>query len=95
MPIDMHLLLTLLEVVKLVCTHEKAKSESFEKASHKGKKGKKHPGTESMARVLKKVRLEKHFDLCKKHGGTYTKHNTRYCHRFEKDGKKKSNFHAT
>ncbi len=69
--------------------------ESSKKSSNKGKKGKKHPGTNSMARVLKKVRFEKNCDLCKKNGGTYTMHNTRDCHRFEKDEKEKSNFRAT
>ncbi len=68
--------------------------ESSKKASYKSKKGKKHPGTKSMARVPKKVHFEKHFNLCKKRGGMYTMHNTHDCHRFEKDGKEKSNFHA-
>jgi hypothetical protein len=44
-----------------------------------------------MARVPKKVHFEKHCNLYKRHGGTYTMHNTRDCHRFEKDGKEKSN----
>jgi hypothetical protein len=48
-----------------------------------------------MARVPKKVHFEKHCNLCKKHGGAYTTHNTRDCCRFEKDGKDKSNFRAT
>ncbi len=52
------------------------------------------PGTNSTARIPKKVRFEKHCDLCKKHGGPYTTHNTRDCCRFEKDGKEKSNFCA-
>ncbi len=43
----------------------------------------------------KKVCFKKHCDLCKKHGGTYTAHNTRDCRRFEKDRKEKSDFHAT
>jgi hypothetical protein len=68
--------------------------ESSEKSSHKSEKGKKRPGTKATVRVPKKVCFEKHCDLCKKHGGTYTMHNTRECHRFEKDGKEKSNFRA-
>ncbi len=68
--------------------------ESSKKASHKGKKGKKPPGMESTARVPKKVRFKKHCNLCKKHGGAYTMHNTRDCCRFEKDGKEKSDFRA-
>jgi hypothetical protein len=50
--------------------------------------------TNSTARVPKKVRFEKHCDLCKKHGGAHTTHNTRDCCRFEKDGKEKSSFCA-
>ncbi len=42
-----------------------------------------------------RVRCEKHCNLCKKHGGAYTTHNTCDCRRFEKDQKQKSNFHAT
>jgi hypothetical protein len=39
-PKDMHLLLTLLEVIERVCTHEKARSEFLEKAYLKGDNGK-------------------------------------------------------
>jgi hypothetical protein len=52
-PIDLHLLLTSLEAIKHMRTHEKAKLESSKKASHKGENGKKQPGTESIARVPK------------------------------------------
>jgi hypothetical protein len=96
-PMDMHLLLTLLEVIECVCTYKKGKLDTFEKSdksSNKGKKGKKRPGTNSTVRVPKKVRFEKHWDLCKKHGGIHTMHNTSDCRRFEKDGKEKSSFHA-
>jgi hypothetical protein len=95
MLMDMRLLLTLLEVIERVCTYEKGKLDSYEKAeksSNKGKKGKKCPGTNFLARVPKKVRFEKHWDLCKKHGGAHTMHNTCDYRRFEKDGKEKSNF---
>jgi hypothetical protein len=93
-PMDMHLLRTSLEAIECVCIYKKDKSESSKKSSSKGKKGKKRPGTNSMARVPKKVRFEKRCNLCKKHGGTYTMHNTRDCRRFKKDGKEKSDFHA-
>jgi hypothetical protein len=62
-PMDMHLLLTLLEAIKLICTYKKGKLESSENSSNKGKKGKKRPGTNSMARVPKKVHFEKHCNL--------------------------------
>jgi hypothetical protein len=94
-PMGMCPLFTSLEAIKRVCTQEKAKFESSEKASHKGKKGKEHPGTKSTARVPKKVRFKKHCNLCKRHGGTYTTHNTCDCHRFEKDRKEKSDFCTT
>ncbi len=95
---DMRSLLTLLEAIECVCTYKKGKSDTFEKSgksSNKGKKGKKRPGTDSTVRVPKKVCFEKHCNLCKKHGGAHTMHNTRdYC-RFEEDGKEKSSFRAT
>ncbi len=78
MPMDMCSLLTLLEAIECICTHEKGKPDNNEKSnksSNKGKKGKKHPGTSSTVRVPKKVRFEKHCDLCKKHRGrTYDSH---------------------
>jgi hypothetical protein len=91
-PMDMRLLLTSLEAIKRICTYEKGKSESSEKSSHKSKKGKKCPGAKATVRVPKKVCFEKHCNLCKKHGGVYTMHNTCDCFRFEKDGKEKSDF---
>jgi hypothetical protein len=47
-----------------------------------------------MARVPKKVRFEKHFDMCKKYGGAHITGNTKDCHRYEKDRKLKANFCA-
>jgi hypothetical protein len=87
--------LTLLETIEHVCTYKKGKLESSERPSNKDKKGKKRPCTNSTARVPKKVRFEKHCDLCKNHGGTYTTHNTRDCRRLKKDGKEKSNIRPT
>jgi hypothetical protein len=95
MPMNMRLLLTLLEAIKRVCTYKKGKSESYKKSSNKGKKRKKRPGTNSTAMIPKKVHFEKNCDLCKKHGGAYTTHNTRDCCMFDKDGREKSNFRAT
>ncbi len=93
-PMDMRALLISLEAIERVCTYEKGKLESSKKSSFKSKKGKKRPGTKATIRVPKKVRLEKHCNLCKKHGGAYTMHNTCECCRFEKDGKEKSNFRS-
>jgi hypothetical protein len=95
MPMYMRLLLTLLEAIERVCTHEKGKpDEKSKKPSFKSKKGKKHPGTSPTVRVPKKVRFEKHCDLCKKHGGAHTTHNTGECRKYEKDGTEKSSFPA-
>ncbi len=89
-PMDMRSLLSSLEAIERICTYEQGKSEPSEKSSHKSEKGKKRLVTKAAIRVPKKVRFEKHCDLCKKHGGAYTTHNTHECRRFEKDGKEKS-----
>ncbi len=54
MPMDMCLLLTLLEAIEHKCTHEKGKldnHEKSEKSSYKDKKGKKRPGTDGMVQA--------------------------------------------
>jgi hypothetical protein len=94
-PMDLRSLLTSLEAIERVCTHEKGKPdnhEKSEKSSYKGKKGKKRPGTDPTVCVPKKVQFEKHCDLCKKHGGAHTTHTTRECRKYEKDGTEKSSF---
>ncbi len=79
-----------------MCTYEKGKLVSSKKSFHKSKKGKKRPGTKATIHVPKMVHFtEKHCNLCKKHGGAFTMHNTRECCRFEKDGKEKSDFRTT
>ncbi len=71
---------------------EKSNAQSNEKASNKSENGNKRPGTESMARVLKKICFKKLCDLCKKHDGACTMHNTKDCHQYEKDGSEKADF---
>ncbi len=94
-PMDMRTLLTSLEAIERICTHEKGKhEEKAEKASFNGKKGKKRPGTDPTARVPKKVRFAKNCDLCKKHGGAHTTHSTGECQKYEKDRTLKGSFHA-
>jgi hypothetical protein len=91
----MRTLLTSLEAIKRVCTHEKGKQEEkADKASFNGKKGKKRPGTDPTARIPKKVRFAKNCDLCKKHGGAHTTHSTGECCKYEKDGLLKGSFRA-
>ncbi len=77
--VDMCSLLMSLRAIERVCTQEKTNTQSNEKAFNKGKKGNKSPRTEYTARVPKKACTKKQCDLCKKHGGAYTTHNTRYC----------------
>jgi hypothetical protein len=91
-PIDMRSLLASLEAIERVCVQEKSNAQTSKKASNKGKKGNKRPGTESLARVPKKACTKKNCNLCKKHGGTHTLHNTRDCHKYEKDGLEKTDF---
>ena len=40
----------------------------------------------------KKARTTKHCELCKKHGGAHTTHNTGDCKKYEKDGTEKKGF---
>jgi hypothetical protein len=99
-PMDMRSLLTSLEAIECICTYEKGELDNFEKSeksSNKGEKGKKRPGTNSTGRVPKKVcfeKFEKHYELCKKHGGAHTTHNTCDCRRYKKDGTEKSSSRA-
>jgi hypothetical protein len=91
---DMCLLLLSLEAIERFCTQEKSNSQSIKKASNKSRKGNNRSGTESTAKVPKKVCSKKHCILCKKHGGAHTTHNTKDCHKYEKDGSEKANIHA-
>jgi hypothetical protein len=94
--VDMRLLLQSLKAIERVCGQERSKKSNpsrDKKASHSKKKGTKQPGTEKN-RVPKKVRTKKHCNLCKKHRGVYTMHNTCDCCCFEKDRMEKSDFRA-
>ncbi len=91
----MRTLLTSLEAIERVCTHEKGKpDEKSKKSSFNRKKGEKRPGTDPTVRVPKKVQFEKNCDLCKKHGGAHTTHTTRECCKYEKDRTEKPSFRA-
>ncbi len=79
------------KAIECICTQEKLNAQPGKKASNKGKKGNKRPSTKPMARVPKKACTEKHCDLCKKHGGAHSTHNTRDCQKYEKDGLEKAN----
>jgi hypothetical protein len=96
-PMDMRSLLLSLKAIERICGQERSKkSNAFcnEKSSHSKKKGTKQPCTDNNTRVSKKACTKKLCDLCKKHGGAYTTHNTRDCRRFEKDGMEKFDFRA-
>ncbi len=86
-PTIMCLLLMSLKAIEHVCSQEKSSAQFSEKASHKGKKGNKQPGTDATIRVHKKACTKKHCDLSKKNGGMYTMHNMRDCHMYEKEDK--------
>jgi hypothetical protein len=49
-PMEMRSLLTLIEAIERICIYKKGKLEPSKKSSNKGKKGKKRPGANSMAR---------------------------------------------
>ncbi len=93
-PVDMRLLLTSLEAIECVCTQEKANTSSSKKAFQTNKTGTKRPSTGATKQVHKKVRFVKHCNLCKKHGGTHTTHNTKDCCRYKKDRTVKAYFRA-
>jgi hypothetical protein len=93
-PMGMCSLLMSLKAIERVCTQKKSNAQSGKKASNKGKKGNKQPGTESMAWVPKKACTKKHCNLCKKHGSMHAMHNTRDCHTYEKDRLEKVDIHV-
>jgi hypothetical protein len=88
----MHLLLTSLEAIEHICTQKKANASSGKRASQRNKTGTKRPSTGAMKQVPKKVHFKKHCDLLKNHGGMHTMHNTKDCHRYEKNRTVKANF---
>jgi hypothetical protein len=94
-PMDMHSLQTSLDAIEHVCTHEKAHAPSGEKASHKNEAGAKRPSNGATKQAHKKVHFKKSCKLCKKYGGAHTKHATKDCCKYEKDGTAKANFRAT
>jgi hypothetical protein len=48
------------------------------------KHGKRKNGNSSADKIPKKARVEKHCNLCQKHGGTSSTHNTSECTKYEK-----------
>jgi hypothetical protein len=64
---------------------------SGKKASHKNEAGAKQPSAGATKQAHKKVRFEKSWELCKKHGGMHTTHFTKDCCKYKKDGMVKVN----
>jgi hypothetical protein len=93
-PVNMRSLLLSLKAIDRECGQERSNASPNKKALHSKKKSTKQPGTEATARIPKKAHAKKHCDLCKKHGGMCTMHNTRDCRWFETDGTEKFNFRA-
>jgi hypothetical protein len=91
-PMDMRSLQASLKAIKCVCTPEKTRAPSGEKASHKNKK---RPSNGATKQAHKKVRFEKSCKLYKKHGGAHTTHATKDCRKYKKDGMVKADFQAT
>jgi hypothetical protein len=58
--VDIRWLLMSLKAIECVCAQDKSNAQSNKKASNRGKKGNKTPGTESTNRVPKKAHTEKH-----------------------------------
>jgi hypothetical protein len=93
-PVDMRLLLFSLEAIEHVCTQEEANALFGKRASQMNKTGTKRPSTGTTKQAPKKVHFERHCNLCKKHGGAHTTHNTKDCCRYEKDKTVKADIHA-
>ncbi len=93
-PMDMRSLQASLKAIEHVCIPEKTHAQSGEKTSHKNETGAKRPSNGARKQAPKKVRFERSSELCKKHGGVHTTYATKDCHRYEKDGMVKANFHA-
>ena len=53
---------------------------------HPEKGGKRKNRNSSADKIPKKARVEKHCNLCQKHGGAVSTHNTSECTKYEKDG---------
>ncbi len=76
------------------CLHlQEGKIRIFQEVFQEGRESKEMPWYQCYSQGSQESPFEKNCDLCKKHGGAYTTHNTCDCRRFEKDGKEKSNFH--
>jgi hypothetical protein len=93
-PMEMCSLQASLEAIEHICTPEKSHAPSGKNASHKNKAGANQPGTGAMKQTHKKVPFKKFCKLCKKYGGAHTTHATKDCHKYEKDGRAKADFHA-
>ena len=65
------------------------KSSSKDKAKGADSKRKAESQDSRNPKKAKKGWTEKHYSLCKKHGGTHTMHNTKECRRYNKDGSHK------
>jgi hypothetical protein len=93
-PQDTHRLLTVLEnIEKLSMSSTVPKTPSSRtnggNAKSNGnseKHGKRKNGNSSTDKIPKKAHVEKHCNLCQKHGGTSSTHNTSECTKYEKDG---------
>jgi hypothetical protein len=77
-----------------MCTRE-VKCTNWQESFQQGQERKQATWYQCYYQSPKKACIKKHCDLCKKHEGAHTMHNTRDYHKYEKDGKEEANFHAT
>jgi hypothetical protein len=102
-PTDMHSLLTDLEKVERYVEATRVQEQKTQKKTEKGNNGTpsgKKPsqagtkrnasGEEPIPR--KKAKVTKMCQLCQKHGGAATTHNTKECRRYDKDGNQLASF---
>ncbi len=94
-PMDIRTLLTSLEAIEPVCTHEKGKhEEKAEKASFNGKKGKK--GQVLILRpAFPRKSVSQKIATYARNMGAHMTHSTGECRKYEKDGTLKASFRAT
>jgi hypothetical protein len=93
-PQDTRRLLTVLENIEKLSTSStvpKSPSNGNNGGNAKSngnfkKSGKRKNGNSSADKIPKKARVEKHCNLCQKHGGAASTHNTCECTKYEKDG---------
>jgi hypothetical protein len=95
---DTHRLLAVLENIEKLSTSPNVPKSSpngnnrgnAKPNGNSNKNGKRKNGNSSADKTPKKACIEKHCNLCQKHGGAGSTHNTSECTKYKKDGTLKS-----